>query len=74
MDAILEDGSKISSTEISLGVQLSMFPIFPAKGDCVSGPMPSGAMGTFLVDELKPDGLGGARLVLKAMQPVPSSG
>jgi hypothetical protein len=64
VDVVLEDGSIIASKSYTLGIALADYAIAPLVGDGV-------AIGAdnYLVDMVRPDGQGGVRLMLKALQP-----
>ena len=61
VDVLLEDGSTIASKSYWLGIALGEFTIAPIKGDGVT----LNGNG-YLIDQVRPDGQGGAKLVLKA--------
>jgi|ERR1035437_151899 hypothetical protein len=67
LDVMMDDGSKLSTVTISLGISLSQFYFIPAVGDTIAL-AESGQ--TFLIDDIQPDGQGGAKLLLKAAVPV----
>ena len=64
VDVMLEDGSMLSSKSYTLGISFADYVVAPSKGDgiALNG-------GNYLVDQIRPDGQGGARLILKALQP-----
>ena len=66
LDVMMDDGAKLSTVTISLGIALSQFDFIPAVGDMIT--LASGQ--TFLIDDIQPDGQGGAKLLLKANAPV----
>jgi hypothetical protein len=68
-EVALDDGSILTTTEITLGIRLADWPVIPSVGDGLTAPL-----GTYLIDKIKPDSQGGASLVLKAGQPVPATG
>ena len=77
MDVLLEDGSSLSSTTITLGIRIAEFGVLPKVGDALAADPPAWApvqARHYLVDKVRPDGQGGASLVLKAKQPVPVTG
>ena len=84
VDVIMEDGSVLASKSIELGIQYSLFAVPPRKGDGVQITLTEfmiAQMGqvavnrgfanpaNYLIDQVRPDGQGGARIVLKALQP-----
>jgi hypothetical protein len=78
-DLILDDGSALASVVISLGISLAEFPVIPKVGYALvltpqNPPLSSFGPCSFTVDKVRPDGQGGATLVLKAGQPVNVSG
>lgn len=79
-DVVLEDGQVVTTSEITVGVRLNTFPVMPAIGDkLVNVPLsppygPIGMLGSYLIDKMRPDGMGGASLLVKAMQPVAAVG
>jgi hypothetical protein len=81
---MMEDGSVLASKSIELGIQYSLFTVPPKKGDSVQitltefmiSQMAQAAVtrgfanpANYLIDQVRPDGQGGARIVLKALQP-----
>ena len=70
-DVILEDGSRLSTVDISLGIWGSEYPVMPQSGwkmrNTVNG-------SDYLVDAVIPDGQGGWTVRLKALTPVLVSG
>lgn len=77
LDVMLEDGSSLSSTTITLGIRISDWKVFPKVGYAISADPPKWApvqARNYLIDKVRPDGQGGASLVLKAKQPVPATG
>ena len=66
LDVMMDDGSKLSTETISLDIQLMQFFFIPAVGDTIA--LISGQ--TFLIDDIRPDGQGGAKLILKANIPI----
>ncbi len=62
VDVVLEDGSTIASKSYWLGIKLDDFAVPPIKGD---GILLKGD--NYLIDQVRPDGHGGAKLVLKAV-------
>jgi hypothetical protein len=84
IDVLMEDGSVLASKSIELGIQYSLFAVPPRKGDGVQitltefmiaqmAQVPVGRgfanPANYLIDQVRPDGQGGARIVLKALQP-----
>ena len=69
MDVMLEDGSIVSTSTITLGILLSDWPWYPQVGDVLTAPL-----GTYTIDKVRVDGMGGASLVVKAGQPLPTTG
>jgi hypothetical protein len=77
IDVLMEDGSTLSSTTITLGIRLSDWPAIPKVGYAITATPPAWAPVTaraYLIDKVRPDGQGGANLILKAQQPVVSTG
>lgn len=79
-DVMLDDGTLLSSTTITLGIRLSEYPAVPLRGYGVQIYRPAWAkpnafdVQNYVIDMVRPDGQGGASLVLKAKQPVPITG
>ena len=63
VDVLLEDGSTLASKSYILGIRFADYLIPPVKGD---GVVLNAA--NYVIDQVRPDGQGGARLILKAMQ------
>lgn len=76
IDFMMDDGTKVSTVEITLGIRLSLFAVFPKVGDMIRmvSPVAPFGMNKYTIDRFNPDGLGGASLVLKALQPTPTTG
>ena len=77
IDFMMDDGTKVSTVEITLGIRLSLFAVFPKVGDTikmVSAGQAAFGVNSYTIDRFNPDGLGGASLVLKALQPTPTTG
>ena len=76
IDFMMDDGTKVSTVEINLGIRLSTFIVFPKVGDTIKMVSPVSPFGvnSYTIDRFNPDGLGGASLVLKALQPTPTTG
>lgn len=80
LDVPLEDGGTLSSRTLKLGIRLAEFSFSPRQGDWIStvacelpltywqGEFQAGANIDFLIDDLHPDGQGGAELILKRVQ------
>lgn len=64
MDVMLEDGSKLASTTLQLGIRLADFAVLPQPSDQVT----FGANEKYLIDIVRDDGQGGGKLILKSMQ------
>lgn len=62
VDVIMEDGTVLASKSYEIGVRLSEYPIPPVKTDQVTV-----NANTYAIDEVRPDGQGGAKWVLKAL-------
>lgn len=61
VDILLEDGSTLASKSYWLGIKLADYAVVPIKGDGVT------VNGNgYVIDQVRPDGQGGAKLVLKA--------
>jgi hypothetical protein len=77
VDLVTEDGGNLSSKTLKLGIRLSDFSFAPKKGDWISTPacdlplvywqgeFEPGSIIDFLIDDIRPDGQGGATLLLK---------
>lgn len=71
VDIPLDEGGSMNSTTITLGIRLSDWPVPPVQGMAVRVP-PAGSYpdeGTLWVDDVDPDGQGGAMLTLKRTPP-----
>ena len=66
LDVMMDDGAKLSTVTISLGISLSQFNFIPGTGDLIT--IASGQV--YEIDDIQPDGQGGAKLLLKARAPV----
>ncbi len=64
VDVVLEDGSTLASKTYIVGIRLAEYAVAPRNGD---GIVING--NNYIIDQMRPDGQGGARLVLKALQP-----
>lgn len=69
VDIPLTEGGVLSANTIDLGVRLDDFAALPAQGDKVAisdtTQWRPELIGNYLVDDVKPDGQGGAKLILK---------
>ena len=83
IDVLLDGGERLASSTLTLGIKLDDFVaaaagVWPAVGDQLSvlrSDIPGLAPGVsgsanFLIDMVRPDGQGGAKLILKALTPV----
>jgi hypothetical protein len=70
LDVMMDNGSKMSTVTISLGIQLGNFEVTPCVGDMIT--IATGQQ--YLIDDIQPDGYGGAKLILKATQALLSGG
>ena len=83
VDVMMEDGSVLASKSIEIGIQYSQFTVPPKKGDGVQIKLTEWMVeqmaqvmmnrgfanpANYLIDQVRPDGQGGARVVLKALQ------
>ncbi|CAM5771983.1 hypothetical protein LMIY3S_03691 [Labrys miyagiensis] len=60
---MMEDGSELASTRVTVGIRLSTFAVPPRQGDQV---LKDGIR--YEIDAAFPDGQGGAELVLKELR------
>lgn len=67
VDVPLIEGASLNTVTITLGIRLSEWPVAPAKGMAISVPAAGFYTdeGTFWIDDIDPDGQGGATLTLK---------
>lgn len=77
IDIVTEDGGSMQSRNIKLGIQFNDYTIIPAQGDIIEskasdiplaywqGYVDPNSSIEFLVDDQRPDGQGGAYLILK---------
>ena len=65
----LEDGTYHSTVQPTLGIRLADFAVAPMQDDTVV----VGALGTFAIADITPDGQGGADLVLRNPNAVTST-
>jgi hypothetical protein len=77
LDVIAEDGGVLSNRTLKFGIALNDFTFAPKQGDWITalaGQLPLGywqdeflvgATVDFIIDDVRPDGQGGATLVLK---------
>jgi hypothetical protein len=83
IDVLLDGGERLASSTLTLGIKLDDFAaagagVWPAVGDQISvlrSDIPGLAAGVtgsanFVIDVVRPDGQGGAKLTLKALTPV----
>jgi hypothetical protein len=69
IDIQLDQGGVLSANNLDLGVRLHDFAAVPRQNDIIAISDTTlwrpELIGTYLVDDIKPDGQGGAKLVLK---------
>jgi len=69
VDIPLMDGGVLSSNSLVLGIRLHEFAVIPVQGDFVAISdtrcWRAELIGNYIIDDYKPDGQGGAKIVLK---------
>lgn len=83
VDVMLNDGALLATKTLELGIQYSRFSVPPRRGDGVQitltefmiaqlgqAPVNRGFANpaNYTIDQVRPDGQGGARILLKALQ------
>jgi hypothetical protein len=69
VDIPLGEGGILSANTLDLGIKLDEFAAIPAQGDFVALTATKfwrpELIGTYVIDDFKPDGQGGAKIILK---------
>ena len=71
IETVLDDGSRMTTATITLGIRASEYPVIPAQGFDMKL-VRTGAH--YVVDHRDPDGQGGIVLTMKARTPIQVTG